>query len=186
MWSDPSSSPFSLRLSYDTPASLVVDSVRPSLDFNFEPCLPVRIAAYKLDVIHLSLAQSLPTTASYRHSNDNVLCVPPHRPQSAPIVSPSSQNTQECKTPLLARLPSHHRAVHLAYLPLHVPAAATLPLPARLPCRHQPVHLAHLPPRSVAAAMAETSLHSTRISYTPQLSTRPVPRPASRGTKLCA
>jgi hypothetical protein len=91
----------------------------------------------QLELVDLSLAQSLPTTASYRHSNDGVLWVPPHRLQSAPTTSLSSLNASWSKTPLHACLPSHHRHVHLA----------------------------HLPPRGTAVAMAETNSHSMASTW---------------------
>ena len=71
-----------------------VDSVRPSFDNNFELWLPVRISAYQLEVIDSS-------TAPYCHSNDKVLCVPPHCLQSAPTISPPSQNLQKAMPPFL-------------------------------------------------------------------------------------
>jgi hypothetical protein len=59
--------------------------------------------------------------------------MPPYCPQRVLTVSLSSQNTPQSKTPLPARLPSCRRPVHLAYLPLFVPATTMLPLPIRLP-----------------------------------------------------
>ena len=59
-----------------TQASLVVDSAR-SLDPTFELCLPVRIAAYQLEAIDLSLAQSLPATASSSLKRQRALCANP-------------------------------------------------------------------------------------------------------------
>jgi hypothetical protein len=41
----------------------------------------------------------LPTTASYHHSNDSMLYVPPCRPHSVPTVFLSSQNTPSTRLP---------------------------------------------------------------------------------------
>lgn len=64
----PSSLPFYFfhKHSHNIPACLVVDSVQPSLDNNFEQYLSVRIADHQLEAIDLSLAHPLPSKCANR------------------------------------------------------------------------------------------------------------------------
>ena len=150
----------------------------------------MRIANYQREVIDLSTAmsQSLPTNYSLLIATQAATCFTCY-PITLTVRQPSPRSPRtlrKARLPFLARLPFRYQAVRLAYLPLHAPSAATFPLPAR----HQPAHLAYRLPNNAAVATAETSLHSTRISYTPQLPKRPVARLASRSksrsTKPCA
>ena len=92
----PPSLPFSYffhRLSHDTLASLVVDSVRPSLDNNFEPCLLVSIVAYQRELTDLSTGTVI----------TNYSFLSPHKRQRALRAIPSPS---QCANRLPA-LPEH-------------------------------------------------------------------------------
>ena len=68
---------------------------------NFEPSLCVRIAGYQLEVIGLATGTVITNCSSVLSSHDDVLCVPPHRPQSSPAIFLRPPRTLRCATPFL-------------------------------------------------------------------------------------